>query len=59
MDRRAHADRCYELPEEVGWRFEKEEDRDVDLMIEVRLDEYFLRLRFSFDHRIEEKVCGY
>ena len=35
MDRRAHADRCYELPEEVGWMFEKEEDRDIDLMIEV------------------------
>lgn len=36
MDRRAHADRCQQLPAEAGWRFEKEEDRDVDLMIEVR-----------------------
>lgn len=36
MDRRAHADRCYELPAEVGMRFDKKEDQDVDLMIEVR-----------------------
>ena len=33
MDRRAHADRCYELPEEMGM---EGVSRDVDLMIEAK-----------------------
>lgn len=48
MDRRAHADRCNELPEEVGFRFEKKEDRDTDLMIEVR--DSSPRLRRVYDY---------